>query len=222
MSGYFSEDIAPDDLRKREHVASDLAAKVRELIADTVLTEIDADAAAHVIGHLDAASQVLRSVRLDEDSFGVRFNTDGTKRTWGNAVNGIRNPIAPPVLIQHDGELSWSEIELGAAYEGPAGLVHGGILAAILDQMLGSAAEHSGHPGMTGTLTIRYRRGTPLGKIRAEAGLDRVEGVKSIASGRILTSEGVTVEAEGVFILPRWARGGESTDQRLHKSLGDG
>ncbi|MGC4932163.1 PaaI family thioesterase [Gordonia sp. DT30] len=221
MSGYFLEDLGPDELRERTQVAQTLAAEVRALISATVLTEVEADAAAEAVRHIEAATEILRAVRLDEDSFGARFTRDGAKRTWGNAVIGTRNPVAPPVVLNHDGELTWSEFELGPAYEGPAGLVHGGILAAILDQILGSAADHSGHPGMTGTLTIRYRQGTKLGKVRAEAWLDRVEGVKSIAAGRIMTEEGITAEAEGIFILPRWARETDAAE-KLRKSLGDG
>ena len=99
-----------------------------------------------------------------------------------------------------------ADFHLGAAYEGPPGLVHGGVAALILDQVLGEAAGAGGKPGMTGTLTLRYRRGTPLGDLRCEAWIDRVEGIKTCAQGRLSDAEGVTVEAEGVFILPRWAR----------------
>ena len=64
-----------------------------------------------------------------------------------------------------------------AAYEGPPGLVHGGVVALLLDQILGGAADHAGVPGMTGTLTVRYRKGTRLGPVRVTARVDRVEGV---------------------------------------------
>lgn len=224
MSGYFLEDIGAPELRERTSVADELAGAVRTLISSTVLTEVDAVAAARAIEHIEAAVEILGTERLSEDSFGVRFTSDGVKRNWGNAVIGRRNPVAPPVVLNHDGAKAWSEFELGPAYEGPAGLVHGGIVAAILDQVLGSAAEHAGHPGMTGTLTIRYRQGTKLGQVRAEAELDRVEGVKSIAKGRIVTSDGVTAEAEGIFILPRWAReaSAAAAAEKLRKSLSDG
>ena len=100
-----------------------------------------------------------------------------------------------------------ADFHLGAAYEGPPGLVHGGVAALVLDQMLGEAAGAGGKPGMTGTLTLRYRRGTPLGDLRCEA-LDRPgRGHQDLRQGRrSATPTGVTVEAEGVFILPRWAR----------------
>ncbi|MFT4127874.1 MAG: PaaI family thioesterase [Gordonia sp. (in: high G+C Gram-positive bacteria)] len=221
MSRYLTEDIDPDELARRKEIADEIAGAVRGLVGDTVRTEVDAAAAAEAIAHIEAARTILKSARIEEEAFGVRFNADGRKRTWGNAVLGARNPVAPPVVIGFDGELAWAELELGAQYEGPAGLVHGGILAAILDQMLGSATEHAGTPGMTGTLTIRYRRATPLGAIRAEARRERIDGVKSIASGRIYSNGEVTAEAEGIFILPRWARSA-AADEVARKSVGDG
>ena len=69
-------------------------------------------------------------------------------------------------MIEHDPSANgdvWSDFHLGAAYEGPPGLVHGGVSAMILDQILGEAAGAGGKPGMTGTLTLTYRQGTPLG-----------------------------------------------------------
>lgn len=74
----------------------------------------------------------------------------------------------------------------------------------MLDQILGDAARISGYPGMTGTLAIRYRKRIPLGALRVEAKLDRVEGRKAFVVGHIADSEGICVEAEGIFIAPVW------------------
>ena len=172
MSGYFSDGMGPEEYERTARVADRLAGSVRDLVAATVLTEIDESLAAEAIAHIKAATEIVASRRLVEDSYGVRFGADGTKRNWGNAVSGRRNPGAPPVVLQHDAESTWTDVDLGPAYEGPAGLVHGGIIAAILDQVLGSAAEDAGHPGMTGTLTIRYLTGTTLGPVRVQARLD--------------------------------------------------
>jgi hypothetical protein len=60
---------------------------------------------------------------------------------------------------------------------------------------------------MTGRLTLHYRRPTPLGALSGEAWIDRVEGYKTTVKGHLKDAEGnPTVEAEGLFILPRWAR----------------
>ena len=82
-----------------------------------------------------------------------------------------------------------------------------GICALVLDHILGEAASDGlTQPKFTGTITVRYLRGTPLGLLRAEAYIDRTEGVKTFARGYLIDAEGTTVEAEGVFIRPAWAR----------------
>ena len=100
----------------------------------------------------------------------------------------------------------WSEFVLGAAYEGPPEHVHGGVCALVLDHVLGATAHQPGRPAYTGTLTLRYRRRTPLGRpLRAQAHIERTEGVKTFAVGHLADEHGVTVEAEGVFIHPKQA-----------------
>ena len=47
----------------------------------------------------------------------------------------------------------------------------------------------------------------PLGKLRAEARIVRTEGFKAYGVAHIADDQGVTIEAEGVFIQPKWARG---------------
>jgi acyl-coenzyme A thioesterase PaaI-like protein len=50
-----------------------------------------------------------------------------------------------------------SPIVVPRVYEGPPGAVHGGIVAAYLDEVLGGAAARvSGKPSVTGELTVRY------------------------------------------------------------------
>jgi acyl-CoA thioesterase FadM len=54
---------------------------------------------------------------------------------------------------------------------------------------------------MTGTLTIRYRKPTPLDtELRFEAAVQRVEGRKIFAEGRLYAGDVLTAEAEGIFI----------------------
>ena len=152
------------------------------------------------------ATAALRAKQL-AGPFGVRFTTDGQGQPWGNPVIGIRNPIAPPVTIHRADGRAWAEFDLGAAYEGPPNHVHGGISALILDHILGEVASHGlSKPLFTGTITLRYLRGTPLGRLRSDAWIERVDGIKTFARGTISDSGGPTVEADGVFIQPVWAR----------------
>jgi hypothetical protein len=44
--------------------------------------------------------------------------------------------------------------------------------------------------------------------LHAEASVYRKEGIKTYARGHIADAAGITVEADGVFIMPSWARDG--------------
>lgn len=120
---------------------------------------------------------------------------------------GLRNPIAPPLVIHRasDGSV-FCDFHLGGPYEGPPGHVHGGISALVLDHLLGEAASDGISPRLTGTISMRYLRTTPLGDLHAEARIVRTEGIKTYAVGQLSDANGVTVEAEGLFITPKWAR----------------
>lgn len=205
MSGYHVDDATPDEIEAERATYAPIADAIRQLADLSIRTLASPDDAASAREHLQAAITLLDK-SIDPEPYGVRYSRSGLTRAWGNAVVGIRNPVAPPLtIVAHEDGVS-AEFELSAAYEGPPSLVHGGVSALILDQLLGEAAAAAGTPGMTGTLTVRYRRPTPLGALRGEAHVDRVDGIKTYVVGHIADAEGVCVEAEGVFILPRWAR----------------
>jgi acyl-coenzyme A thioesterase PaaI-like protein len=183
-----------------------LTQSVRRLIDATIRTEADEDAVAAARALIDQAHELLSS-RLMPSSFGVRTTVDGQSLAWGNVVMGLRNPIAPPLVIDQDSTGSvYTEVDLGAGYEGPPGHVHGGVCALILDHVLGATAHLPGEPAFTGTLTVRYLRPTRLGRLRAEAHIDRIDGAKTYAVGHIADGDGVTVQADGVFIRPKKRR----------------
>jgi hypothetical protein len=156
---------------------------------------------------IDKVAEALEGGRLETTST-LRHAGTGRPLAWANPAVGLRNAIAPPMLVQHEADGScWAEFTLGLAYEGPPGLVHGGICALLLDHMLGEAASDGlTKPKFTGTISLRYLRGTPLGALRAEAFVERIEGVKTYAKGYLSDGDGYTVEADGVFIQPAWAR----------------
>lgn len=206
MVEFTVEDWSAEEVARLRGIYQPLAESVRELVDATIRTEADADTVAEVTRDIDAAVARLRRRQIP-GAFGVRHTASGESVGWGNAVIGIRNALAPPVITQRDesGRL-YADFELGAAYEGPPGHVHGGVSALILDHLLGEAASPDRKPRFTGSITVRYLRATALGPLRAEAYRTRTDGVKTFCSGHIADVEGITVEAEGVFITPRWLR----------------
>lgn len=206
MLEFTVEDLSSEDIARLREIYEPLTDSVRSLVDATIRTEADAQTVAEVKRDIDAAIARLRERQL-EGAFGVRVTESGESMGWGNAVIGLRNALAPPLITSRDdsGRIS-ADFYLGAAYEGPPGHVHGGVAALILDHVLGEAASPDRQPRFTGTITMRYLRPTRLGSLRTEAIRIRSEGVKTYCSGHIADAEGVTVEAEGVFITPRWLR----------------
>ncbi|MGA8257026.1 MAG: PaaI family thioesterase [Nocardioides sp.] len=206
---FVRDDASPEEVARQAALYAPLTDAVRGLADATIRTLVDDEEIRAVQAEVEALTARLRRDQIP-GSYGVKYARDGHGRSWGNAVVGLRNPIAPPLRVQKDAAKQdgnvWCDFHLGAAYEGPPTMVHGGVLALILDQMLGESAGAGGKPGMTGTFTLRYHQPTPLGDLRAEGWIDRVEGIKTWAKGHVIGPNGVTVEAEGVFILPRWAR----------------
>jgi acyl-coenzyme A thioesterase PaaI-like protein len=186
-----------------------LASSVRELIDAVIRTQMDGEAMEDARVHVEQATKLLRERELP-GSFGMRYGN--TLRAWGNSVIGLRNAMAPPL------EVTWNDdgtvvghAKLGAAFEGPAGYVHGGVSALLLDQVCGEAAAAANRPGMTAQLTLRYRKAAKLGPVRVEAeALPEGESHKTKVVGRLISLVGdaeiVCVEAEGLFILPKAVR----------------
>ena len=119
-------------------------------------------------------------------------------------VIGKHNPVAPPLHFRVEGGEIHAEGSMGPAYNGPPGAVHGGMVALVLDELLGCVTVVNDRGGYTGTLTIRYLRPTPVGQpLSMRAEIVREEGRKTWARGEIRAGEVKTAEAEGLFIRPR-------------------
>ncbi|MCZ4499327.1 MAG: thioesterase superfamily protein [Marmoricola sp.] len=205
---YRTVDMSDEEYAQSQAPYSELTGALRRLNEISLRTTVDHDTVRAATREVEALTARLEAEVIPAN-FGVVVTTNSRVRSYGNAVVGQRNPFAPPLTVVQDhvkGGAS-SEFFLNALYEGPPGKVHGGVLALVLDQIFGEAAAAGGTPGMTGTLTLRYRKPTALGACSASAWVDSASGIKTIVKGWLKDAEGDTcVEAEGLFILPRWAR----------------
>lgn len=126
---------------------------------------------------------------------------------------GRVNPISPPACFRFEDGVVHGLVRFGPLHCGPPNHVHGGIIAALFDELLGNVNVMNGLGGMTGTLTVRYRRPTPLfQELRLEGRHTGSEGRKVFAQGRLWLGETLLAEAEGIFIriagdAAAWLRG---------------
>ncbi|MGH2793091.1 MAG: PaaI family thioesterase [Actinomycetota bacterium] len=185
-----------------------LADAIRRLIEHAVVSDVPDDEVAGIAAELEAIDERLKA--YPHSRFRPRelpdFN-DLQATFRGDPILGEHNPLAPPVMVTRDGMNIYGRATLGAAYEGPPGYVHGAIIAGIFDMLLGMANIASGSPGMTGTLTVKYLKPTPLHtELNFEARSDRVVGRKTHTTGSLRVGDDVYAEAEALFIQIRMER----------------
>ncbi|MEZ5167224.1 MAG: PaaI family thioesterase [Acidimicrobiales bacterium] len=131
-------------------------------------------------------------------------------------VVGRLNPLSPPARMWRaegpapdgPGEVH-GEVTFGAAFNGPPGSVHGGVIAETFDELLGCVCVVNGLGAFTGTLTVVYRSTTPLDRpVRLRGWLSGTERRKVFARGTLHDGDTLCAEAEGVFIRSDQLPGG--------------
>ncbi len=173
---------------------------------DTVLAE----AGEHIRAAMASLAPYLKqgegwsTISIASDTPGLGWMEDDLTRCMPySPVSGRRNPIAPPLRMWRDGDEVRGEAVFSPTYAGPPNSVHGGIIAAVFDELLSMANVISGSAGFTGTLTIKYLRHTPLDRpVELWAVNERNSGRKQFSRGEMRVDGQVTASAEGLFIRP--------------------
>lgn len=194
--------------------AFDLVARTRELIEAVVMTDVgaaDRTAAAELI---ERATDLLKSQRRDSPLYLVR-HADGRVESLLQAGSGRLNPAAPavewvvrptepppgsapvPVTVS-------ARCVFNASHGGSPGRAYGGVLALVLDEVIGVSVRAAGASGMTVSLTVNLRGAAPLGvPVDITAQLTGTEGRKAFASGEIRAGDSLVAEATGIYVTER-------------------
>ena len=200
-------ELSTEQRAVRREAVGELGDALRELVDAAVLTEVPlAELAAvgtsvrELAGRLRSGGRGLHDIAsVDDPEIGER---------WYSPVYGPGNPVAPPIEASStpDGRAT-GRVTLGKPHEGPPGLVHGGVVATLLDHVLARAVRAAGRGGLTATLTVTYRRPVRLGvALVATAELGTTEGRRTTATARLVAEDdpGTTLaEAEGLFVALR-------------------
>ena len=122
-------------------------------------------------------------------------------------VCGRENPVGLRLEFHEDSEARQvvAQFSVPAAYQGYPGSVHGGVVAAVLDEVAGRAVLLGGADDnlmATLRLTVRYRRPTPTETpLTAVGWVQRVGGVGVRVAGELRLSDGtVTADCEAVLV----------------------
>lgn len=191
-------------LEQRRRAAEQMRALLREITTAAADDEVFARIA-EVLGSV--CDELVSHPRIELGVDGLHTRDHAAVRSGRepaydrDPLIGRSNPLAPPLARTAGPESNEWAVTFGDAYGGHPGLVHGGYVAAVLDHVLGVAASGSGVAAMTGTLTTRFLRPTPLNvRLRCSGTVDRIDGRKVFCSAALAANGTTVAEAEGIYL----------------------
>lgn len=101
-----------------------------------------------------------------------------------------------------DNDHLYAKVWFGPHTEGPPDAVHGGAIAAVLDEAMGAVCWMNGHPVVGARITINYLHMTPLGFAgHVESWIEQIERRKIFLKSRLSDGTGkIHAEGEALFI----------------------
>ena len=199
--------LSPEERGVRRDAVGELGSALRDLVDAAVRTEVPLPELAEAAG---LARELAARLRGETRTLHEIASVDDpeTGERWYSPVYGPGNPVAPPLVVTAaaDGRAT-GRVVLGKPHEGPPGLVHGGVVATLLDHVLARAVRAAGRGGLTATLTVTYRRPVQLGvALIATAEMGATEGRRTTATARLTAEDDpdtTLAEAEGLFVALR-------------------
>ena len=182
-----------------------LASATRALNAKLVSTDIDPELAAALTEKIEDLTAALSQAQqvdglVDMAKRGERGTIDDVMGELVS-VGGRSHPCSPELLWQEASNRITGTVRFNQAFEGPPGHVHGGWVAGVLDHIMGMTHVRTGHPGMTGGLSVRYLKPTPLNQlIEISAEATELDDKRTEVKGTMRCGETTTATAEAIFV----------------------
>lgn len=145
----------------------------------------------------DAQNELARLVPPSPlPRFGGNVTVDGRVYLDHSRDIGAYNPCFPTYEIRVDGDRASGTVTFPLAFEGPPGIVNGGFLAVFFDSVIQHHNCDVGVAGKTTSLTINYRRPTPLvTALRFEIERSVVDR-RIMSTAQLLAGENLLCEAQ--------------------------
>ncbi|PIE17808.1 MAG: hypothetical protein CSA66_05360 [Proteobacteria bacterium] len=151
-------------------------------------------------------------VQLDEYTFGKKQTCFGC---------GPHNPVGLRLRFdKHGGDKVVTRFVLGEGYDGPPGILHGGLQALVADELAGwTLVGLRGRIGLTTSLNVRYIRSLRLGQQVVGEGTISAEQAQSATVRVVLKQNGqIGCVARVCFILAD----GDKMEEILERGLPPG
>jgi acyl-coenzyme A thioesterase PaaI-like protein len=183
--------VVPDDVRREvarvaDRLAAELESGSRRDKTEDMATLGDLAAA---IGGRPLPVAVGEAVEFDPFSAG----------------GGRLHPASVGMDVRRTGDTAVvAGVRVDPMFQGPPDRVHGGVLAILIDELMGTVNRMIGQRAFTARLAVDYRAPAPIDtELTFRAWLHDQQGRKVVTRVEGRTDAGVFVEAEGLFVIPR-------------------
>ena len=169
-----------------------------------------------MVSRLNGALKIDNSVMSDQSQTNDNLPELSAEKGWteiqipdsyGNGrafITGDNSSdrIKVKYFIKDDDQSFIGRVWFGPSTEGPTGFVHGGSMAAVLDEAMGAASWILGFTAVSAKITVRYRNLLPLNTVTTVvAKAIFVRGKTILTSGKIYDKAGTLfTESDGLFM----------------------
>lgn len=126
------------------------------------------------VSTLEQGASRNRTTMMAENALALA--ADGSSTMFGSAtedgehlehfpdciVSGRANPMGIAIVVHRDGDAAVADVTLGPAFEGAPGRSHGGVVAAVFDDLMGYLLSILKVPAFTGRLSVTFRAPAPV------------------------------------------------------------
>ena len=123
-------------------------------------------------------------------------------------VCGQENPCGLHLEFQTDGDVSLAHWTASAGWESFKGVIHGGVICAVLDEAMSHAIIAAGYEALTAEMGIRFRKKVSVNDVlRVRGWVVRIQKRKIVAEGSLTSTDGVEkAHAWATFLSTRHVR----------------
>ena len=123
------------------------------------------------------------------------------EKTYRNCfVCGEDNPTGLKLEFAYDDTSAWAEFASPQRFEGYIGVIHGGIIATLLDEAMAKVILKQGIVAVTADLQIRYRKPLPVLQTVTVRGEITLQKTRTLHTKAVLSDAAGNVYAEGTAV----------------------
>lgn len=210
-------------MAEAENPMAAVAVELHRLNEAVITRQLDAETAASIAAQIADISRVVEAwkARSKLENFGLRDRITSflESGTWpepppdgsqiefdvASPIGGTLNPVSVGATYFRDGDEVIGRVTVGHCFEGPPERVHGGIICAVFDEVMGSVFRATGTASaFTGELAVRFEAPAPImADLEFRARQIGEDGRKRFLEGEAYGPDGRFASATATFIEMR-------------------